>query len=562
MDSDFSGASRNDQNFEFAFNCSNFSDRVLQIEIMADPPGSKSDGEGAAAAGEWARHPKRKRDEIKKDKESAKCLPEHILNCDQPDTEDCVAYENNDEEVVAMIEESPPNVGQDVALPMPILIPAIACLPSYLCYGDDSQSNESTWSMECSHVLRVKSIYISSAILAAKSPFFYKLFSNGMRESDQRHATLRITASEEAALMELLSFMYSGKLSTTSPTHLLDVLMAADKFEVASCMRHCSQVLRSLPMTTESALVYLELPSSSVSMASAVQPLTDAAKEFLANYYRDITKFQDEVMNLPLAGIEAILSSNELQVASEDAVYDFVLKWARAQYPKLEERREILGSHLIFLIRFPHMTCRKLRKVLTCNDLDHELASKAVNEALFFKVDAMHRQRALPMDESTSRRFVERAYKYRPLKVVEFERPHPQCIVYLDLKREECAKLFPSGRVYSQAFHLGGQGFFLSAHCNLDQQSSFHCFGLFLGMQEKGSVSFTVDYEFAARTRPSGEFVSKYKGYYTFTGGKAVGYRNLFAIPWTSFMAEDSLFFINGVLHLRAELTIKQPSAP
>nr|XP_010925791.1 BTB/POZ domain-containing protein POB1 isoform X2 [Elaeis guineensis] len=493
MDSDFSGASGSDQNFEFAFNSSNFSDRVLRIEIMAEPPGSKSDGESGAAAVEWARQPKRKREEIKKDK------------------------------------------------------------------GDDAQSNDSTWGMECSHVLRVKSIYISSAILAAKSPFFYKLFSNGMRESDQRHATLRINASEEAALMELLTFMYSGKLSTTSPALLLDVLMAADKFEVASCMRHCSQLLTSLPMTTESALLYLDLPSS-VSMASAVQPLTDAAKKFLANKYRDITKFQDEVMNLPLAGIEAILSSNDLQVASEDAVYDFVLKWARARYPKLEERREIIGSHFIRLIRFPHMTCRKLRKVLTCNDLDHELSSKAVTEALFFKADAPHRQRALAADESTSRRFVERAYKYRPLKVVEFDRPHPQCIVYLDLKREECAKLFPSGRVYSQAFHLGGQGFFLSAHCNLDQQNSFHCFGLFLGMQEKGSISFTVDYEFAARARPSGEFVSKYKGYYTFTGGKAVGYRNLFAIPWTSFMADDSLFFINGVLHLRAELTIKQPS--
>ncbi|OAY68566.1 BTB/POZ domain-containing protein POB1 [Ananas comosus] len=93
----------------------------------------------------------------------------------------------------------------------------------------------------------------------------------------------------------------------------------------------------------------------------------------------------------------------------------------------------------------------------------------------------------------------------------------------------------------------------------MDQQGSWHCFGLFLGMQEKGSVSFTVDYEFAARARPSGELVSKYKGSYTFTGGKAVGYRNLFGIPWTSFMATDSPYFINGVLHLRAELTIKQP---
>jgi hypothetical protein len=93
----------------------------------------------------------------------------------------------------------------------------------------------------------------------------------------------------------------------------------------------------------------------------------------------------------------------------------------------------------------------------------------------------------------------------------------------------------------------------------MEQQSTFYCFGLFLGMQEKGSMSVTVDYEFAARTRPSGEFVSKYKGNYTFTGGKAVGYRNLFAIPWQTFMADDSLFFIDGMLHLRAELTIKQP---
>lgn len=532
MDPSFSHASA-DQNFEFAFNSSNFSDRVLRIEIIPGPAESKAEGEGCANISDWARHRKRRREDMKKDKAAGFAVyhSDHILDNSQPDTEDIVTYENNDGEAVAMIES-----------------------PS----GDESSlSHESSWEVDFS-LMKVKSIYISSAILAAKSPFFYKLFSNGMRESDQRHATLRINESEEAALMELLSFMYSGKLSTNSAPALLDVLMAADKFEVASCMRYCSQMLRTLPMNTDSALLYLELPSS-VSMASAVQPLTDAAKDFLTNKYRDISKFQDEVMNLPLAGIEAILSSDDLQVASEDGVYDLVLKWARAQYPKLEDRREILGSRLIRVIRFPFMTCRKLRKVLAGNDLDHEIASKAVMDALFFKAETPHRQRALALEDLICRRFAERAYKYRPVKVVEFDLPHPQCIVYLDLKRDECANLFPSGRVYSQAFHLGGQGFFLSAHCNMDQQISFHCFGLFLGMQEKGSVSFTVDYEFAARAKPAGEFVSKYKGCYTFTGGKAVGYRNLFTIPWTSFMAEDSLYFMNDVLHLRAELTIKHP---
>lgn len=95
--------------------------------------------------------------------------------------------------------------------------------------------------------------------------------------------------AEETALMDLLSFMYSNTLSTTIPTALLDVLMAADKFEVASCMRYCSRLLRNLPMTCESALLYLDLPSS-VLLAEAVQPLTDAAKQFLADRYKDVTK--------------------------------------------------------------------------------------------------------------------------------------------------------------------------------------------------------------------------------------------------------------------------------
>lgn len=264
------------------------------------------------------------------------------------------------------------------------------------------------------------------------------------------------------------------------------------------------------------------------------------------------------MLNLPLAGIESVLSSDDLQVASEDGVFDFVLKWARTHYPKFEDRREVISSRLASLIRYPYMTCRKLKKILSCSDFEPELASKVVLEALFFKADAPYRQRALAAgDSSINRRFVERAYRYRPVKVVEFELSRQQCIVYLELKREECLQLFPSGRVYSQAFHLGGQGFFLSAHCNMDQQSSFQCFGLFLGMQEKGSVSFAVNYEFAARSKPSEEYVTKYNGNYTFTGGKAVGYRNLFGIPWTTFMGDESPFFINGVLHLRAELTIR-----
>lgn len=95
--------------------------------------------------------------------------------------------------------------------------------------------------------------------------------------------------AEEAAVMDLLNFMYSNTLQTNTPTGLLDVLMAADKFEVASCMRYCCQMLQNFPMTSDSALLYLDLPSS-VLLGDAVKPLADAAKEFLALQFKDMTK--------------------------------------------------------------------------------------------------------------------------------------------------------------------------------------------------------------------------------------------------------------------------------
>jgi hypothetical protein len=56
-----SGGASAAPNYTFAFNDSNFSDRVLRLEIVAMPPDSKSDVAGSAASDDWARHKKRRR---------------------------------------------------------------------------------------------------------------------------------------------------------------------------------------------------------------------------------------------------------------------------------------------------------------------------------------------------------------------------------------------------------------------------------------------------------------------------------------------------------------------
>ncbi|KAK1378166.1 BACK domain-containing protein [Heracleum sosnowskyi] len=321
--------------------------------------------------------------------------------------------------------------------------------------GDETPwKHDASRSKDLSTILlgRKKTLHINSAILAAKSPVFDKLFSNGMRESEQRVATLRIHASEEVALMELLNFMYKSTLSPTTPSCLLDILMAADKYDVSTCMEYCSKRLRRIPITLNFALRCLDLPSS-VLHISVLQQLTASTKQFIA------------------------------------------------------------GRH----------------------DGDETIVN-------------------------TDHRFVERAYMYRPVQVVELVLPHHHCVVYLDLKREECICLYPAGNISSEPFHLGRQGFFLSAYCNNDRRNQYEsqCFGLYLGMLEKGSASFAVYYEFSYWSKEEGNYkAQRGKRSHTFTGGKSMGFSNLFGTTWAAFIADDSPYFINGILHLRTIVSIK-----
>ncbi|KAL0464871.1 UNVERIFIED_CONTAM: BTB/POZ domain-containing protein POB1 [Sesamum latifolium] len=123
MDSDSSSSptAGGDPDFGFAFNDSNFSDRVLRIEIVADPPEAPPESEGCRTLADWAaRKSKRRRgDVVKKENDMYhsfaaldinNCPEEQILDCQQPDVEDGAGDENHDEEDIPMIEDSPSGI--------------------------------------------------------------------------------------------------------------------------------------------------------------------------------------------------------------------------------------------------------------------------------------------------------------------------------------------------------------------------------------------------------------------------------------------------------------------
>ncbi|KAL8170181.1 hypothetical protein V2J09_021985 [Rumex salicifolius] len=279
--------------------------------------------------------------------------------------------------------------------------------------------------------LKLKKIPTNSFVLASKSPFFYQLFKNGMRESRQKdEVALRIYESEEAALMDLLKFIYDYSVNATTAHEVVDVLMAAHKFEVPSCIRYCVYMLLNLPMSTELALLCLGLPSC-VLADEEVQKLIEPAKKYICAHYKDFTKSRvlEEAMDLPLSAVEIVIGRDGLQVDSEDVVFYFLLKWGRLHYPELEKRRAILTKLLVNFICLPNMSNLKLKEVVDCSDIEYEQVTKPVLDALFSK------DRRLAATTT-------RKYDY-PRRVY----------IYVN-EKHECADLFPSKRLCSQTLCL------------------------------------------------------------------------------------------------------------
>jgi hypothetical protein len=131
----------------------------------------------------------------------------------------------------------------------------------------------------------------------------------------------------------------------------------------------------------------------------------------------------------------------------------------------------------------------------------------------------------------------------------------PSFKVDFTLKREQCYRLFPSGSISSQLFCCAGQGFFLSAHCNMEPSNSF---GLLIEMlEDKRSPRRTMAYTIQVKIKSLQDFVTVHKGTFTSDSRDAAGCNDLFGLPWSEFITDNSPFFIDDKLHLRVFAVMK-----
>ncbi|XP_040283096.1 kelch-like protein 17 isoform X4 [Bufo bufo] len=173
----------------------------------------------------------------------------------------------------------------------------------------------------CDIVLHVgtKEIKGHKVVLASCSPYFHAMFTNEMSESRQTHVTLHDI--DPQALEQLVQYAYTAEI-VVGEGNVQTLLPAASLLQLNGVRDACCKFLLS----------QLD-PSNCLGIRSfadthSCSDLLKSAHKYVLQHFVEVSK-TEEFMLLPLKQVLDLISSDSLNVPSEEEVYRAVLNWIK-----------------------------------------------------------------------------------------------------------------------------------------------------------------------------------------------------------------------------------------
>jgi kelch-like protein 1/4/5 len=176
-------------------------------------------------------------------------------------------------------------------------------------------------------------------LLSAASDYFSAMFTGGMVEAERDR--VEIQGMEPGALRVLVDYCYTGKVELHED-NVENLLSAACLLQLPAVVDACCSFCRKLLHPSNCIGIRLFADSQ-----GCIQ-LREYAQRFTEDNFQDVMKNQ-EFMLLPATELENILSSDDLNVPSEEMIFQGFLDWVNFD---LGSRKEY-ASRLLACIRLP-----------------------------------------------------------------------------------------------------------------------------------------------------------------------------------------------------------------
>ncbi|XP_036286105.1 kelch-like protein 18 isoform X3 [Pipistrellus kuhlii] len=176
-------------------------------------------------------------------------------------------------------------------------------------------------------------------VLAASIPYFHAMFTNDMMECKQDEIVMQ--GMDPSALEALINFAYNGHLAIDQQ-NVQSLLMGASFLQLQSIKDACCAFLqeRLHPKNCLGVRQFAE------TMMCAV--LYEAANSFVHQHFAEVS-VSEEFLGLPLEDVLELVSRDELNVTSEEQVFEAALAWVRYD----REQRGPCLPELLSNIRLP-----------------------------------------------------------------------------------------------------------------------------------------------------------------------------------------------------------------
>lgn len=176
-------------------------------------------------------------------------------------------------------------------------------------------------------------------VLAASSDYFYAMFTDGMKESNQEVIELKDGSISPDVLKIILDSVYTGELRVDNKT-VSKVLAAADHLQVASVVHQCCTfLLKEFVKTRFDFETYCRIWG--IASSYKLKDLQDAAECAVAKMYKDVCESKEFLTYIDGNQLVSLLSRDDLNTPSETFVLKSVLQWINY---KKEERMPVAAK--------------------------------------------------------------------------------------------------------------------------------------------------------------------------------------------------------------------------
>ncbi|XP_022703630.1 kelch-like protein diablo isoform X3 [Varroa jacobsoni] len=200
----------------------------------------------------------------------------------------------------------------------------------------------------CDVVLVVgsKKIFAHRIVLSACSPYFHAMFTGELAESRQTEVTIRDI--DEFAMELIVDFAYTSRI-VVQESNVQMLLPAACLLQMTEIQEVCCEFLKR----------QLD-PSNCLGIRAfadthACRELLRIADKFTQHNFQEVME-SEEFLLLPVNQLMDIISSDELNVRSEEHVFTAVMSWVKHN---VTERRQYLGQ-ILGHVRLPLLSPKYL----------------------------------------------------------------------------------------------------------------------------------------------------------------------------------------------------------